>query len=217
MYFKWPSSVVFWCFYLIFKNYFRDLRTTSGIVNMLQPLFYSSLFINFLFVSLACSLTDILRPVLCGHQPLQEPAHLFREHHWDVQREEEARDASTHLCHLWVSIPLHASRYDTHLLSSWISLLSLLILVVSTWFVTSRQIQTQKYIFLYRWLLLSWLFLYASVCSFGREFSSLAGSLGFGCIAQEISVWSVWKVRRSGRMWHHRLCLKLPLSWAAVE
>lgn len=39
MYFKLPSSVVFWCFYLIFKNYFRDLRTTSGIVNMLQPLF----------------------------------------------------------------------------------------------------------------------------------------------------------------------------------
>lgn len=33
-------------------------------------------------------LPDVLGPVLCGHQPLQEPAHLFREHHRDVQREE---------------------------------------------------------------------------------------------------------------------------------
>lgn len=64
-----------------------------------------------MFVCFVCLITDILWPVLCGYQPLQEPAHLFRKHHWDVQREEEARDASTHLCHLWVSIPLHASRY----------------------------------------------------------------------------------------------------------
>lgn len=73
-----------------------------------------------MFVCFICLITDILWPVLCGYQPLQEPAHLFREHHWDVQREEEARDASTHLCHLWVSIPLHASRYDRQLFfSNW--------------------------------------------------------------------------------------------------
>lgn len=39
----------------------------------------------FLFFMIA----DLLWSFLCGHQPLQEPAHLFREHHRDVQRKEE--------------------------------------------------------------------------------------------------------------------------------
>lgn len=77
-----------------------------------------SLLITILLISsFLCSiflLTDIFRPVLCSNQPLQEPTYLFWEHHWDVQRKEEAWDASTHLCHLWVSIPLHASRYDRY-------------------------------------------------------------------------------------------------------
>lgn len=54
----------------------------------------------FLTVLFVCVFTDVLRPLLRGHQPVQEPAHLFREHHRDVPREEEARDASTHLRHL---------------------------------------------------------------------------------------------------------------------
>ena len=54
--------------------------------------------------------TDILWSVLRGHQPLQEPAHLFREHHRDVQGQEEARDAPPHLRHLRVRIQMHAAR-----------------------------------------------------------------------------------------------------------
>lgn len=77
-----------------------------------------SLLITILLIScFLCSvflITDVFRPVLRSNQPLQEPTYLFWEHHWDVQRKEEAWDASTHLCHLWVSIPLHASRYDSY-------------------------------------------------------------------------------------------------------
>ncbi|KAL0198865.1 hypothetical protein M9458_007405, partial [Cirrhinus mrigala] len=37
--------------------------------------------------------------VLCGHQPLQEPAHLLRGDRRDVQGQKTTRDATTHLCH----------------------------------------------------------------------------------------------------------------------
>lgn len=71
------------------------------------------------FLTISVLIADIFGPLLCGNQPLQEPTYLLWEHHRDVQGEEEAWDASTHLRHLWVSIPLHASRYDTLLSPHW--------------------------------------------------------------------------------------------------
>lgn len=94
---------------------------------MMSRAYFSNMFVKFVlwssvvitFSLFSVLIADLLWPLLCGNQPLQEPTYLLWEHHWDVQGEKEAWDASTHLRHLWVSIPLHASRYDKPLFPHW--------------------------------------------------------------------------------------------------
>lgn len=79
-------------------------------------------------------ISDILWSLLCGHQPLQEPAHLFGEHHRDVQREEKAWNASAHLRHLRVGVPLHAPRYDRYFVfQKWLLLICCQVFVGACW------------------------------------------------------------------------------------
>ena len=60
---------------------------------------------------LICIFSDILWPVLCGSQPLQEAAHLHGEDHWFVQGQETTRSASARLRHHRFGLQVHVARY----------------------------------------------------------------------------------------------------------
>lgn len=54
---------------------------------------------------------DLFWTLLCSHKSLQESSNLLWEYYWNVQREETSRDAATHLCHIWICLQMHASRW----------------------------------------------------------------------------------------------------------
>ena len=60
---------------------------------------------------LICIFSDILWPVLCGSQTLQEAAHLHGEDHWFVQGQETTRSASARLRHHRFGLQVHVARY----------------------------------------------------------------------------------------------------------
>ena len=55
--------------------------------------------------------TDLLRPLLCGCEPLQDATHLHSKSGWHVPRKEKDRDAPTHLLYHWQCLQGHASGY----------------------------------------------------------------------------------------------------------
>lgn len=74
-----------WFLSSLAKPLFRDFNRISIFVIASLLLKYRN---NMLIYLPAFSFSDVLRPVLCGGEPLQNAAHLLREDHWYVQREE---------------------------------------------------------------------------------------------------------------------------------
>lgn len=64
-----------------------------------------------ILICISVFFADILWPVLCGSQPLQEAAHLHGEDHWFVQGQETTRSASARLCHHRFGLQVHVARY----------------------------------------------------------------------------------------------------------
>lgn len=88
--------------------------------------------------------SDILWPVLCGSQPLQEAAHLHGEDHWFVQGQETTRSASARLRHHRFGLQVHVARYVCLQFFFWASLVVVLVGSLIFWLSLGRQENNKK-------------------------------------------------------------------------